>query len=144
MTEKFSNFSLDSKGHHTLYTTSLLMTPLKFVKFRFQTQEKIHSQSLSKDKNFLVNLHSTNQAKHMLKISSKPRNFLLVNIQKYLVVNIYLKDAISSQEITMLRSMVLSNLKTLMFLKIKDNKDQVIFLIYEDIIIPPHNGIGSE
>lgn len=80
MTEKSLNSSSDSKGHHTLYTTSLLMTPLKFVKFRFQTQEKIHSQSLSKDKNFLVNLHSTNQAKHMLKISSKPRNFLLVNI----------------------------------------------------------------
>ena len=103
------------------------MTPLKFVKFRFQTQERIRSQSLSRDKNFLVNSHSTNQVKHMLKISSKPNNFSSVNIYKYLAVNICLKDVINLQEIIMLRSMVLYNLKTLMFIKIKDNKYQVIF-----------------
>lgn len=112
MIEKSLNSLQDLKALHTLYITSLLMTQFKFVKYHFQTQARIRSQSPSKGKNFPVNLHLINQVKLMQKISSNLKNFSLVKIYKFLVANIYFKDAISSQEITMHQSMVLFNLKT--------------------------------
>lgn len=80
MTEKSLNSMPDSKVPHTSFITSLRMTLLKFVRSHFQTQAKILSQLPSEDKNFLVNLLSTNQDKLMQRISWKPRSFLSVKI----------------------------------------------------------------
>lgn len=127
MTEKFLNSLPDLKALHTLYITSLLMTQFKSVKSHFQIQVKIRSLLHSRDRNFLANLLLINQDKHMLKISLKPKNFLLVNVWQFSVENIYLKDVINSQEIIMVKSSESFFLKISMFLKTKDRRDQVIF-----------------
>jgi hypothetical protein len=127
MTERSLNSLLDLKAHHTLYITSSLMTQFKSVKSHFQIQVRIRSLSHSRDRNFPVNLLLISQDKHMLKISLKPKNFLLVNVWQFSVENIYLKDVINSQEIIMVKSSESFFLKISMFLKTKDHRDQVIF-----------------